>query len=253
MIKRISYVVPCYNEEAVLGESRRRMEAVASGLGHYGFEFVFVNDGSTDSTAELLDGLAVDDRRVKVLHLAVNRGHQAAITAGLDIATGEAVITIDADLQDPPEPTGDILARMEEGCDMVHMKRRRRRGESMFKLITAKVFYFIMNRLASSGIQRESGDFRAVSRRALLAVRSFREQHRFMLGIFSSLGFRQSVLEFDREARHAGETKCPLMKMPRLAANALMSFFTGIIIFCLGIVATHVGRIFEQGQGRPIY
>jgi len=302
MIKRVSYVVPCYNEEAVLQEFYRRIDAVASGLGDYTFEFVFINDGSTDRTAEILDGLAGEHRHVKVLHLAANRGHQAAITAGLDFASGDVVITIDADLQDPPELTGEILRRVEEGCDIVHMKRRRRSGESWFKLVTAKAFYLIMSRLTSSAIQRDTGDFRAISRRALLAVRSFREQHRFMRGIFSSLGFRQCVLEYDRDARYAGETKYPLMKMLRLAANALMSFssapirfiaslsffmwfvsiaylvkslvehfylkttvpgwtsiiilmtfFTGIIIFCLGIVATYVGRIFEQGQGRPIY
>jgi len=302
MIKLVSYVVPCYNEEAVIEEFFRRAEAAASALGQYEFEFVFVNDGSTDRTDEMLDGLAIADRRVRVLHLAANRGHQAAITAGLDFARGDVVITIDADLQDPPELTGEILKRVEDGCDVVHMKRRRRRGESWFKLFTAKLFYSLMSRLTNSGIQRDSGDFRAISRRALLAVRTFREQHRFMRGIFSSLGFRQCVLEYDRDARYAGVTKYPFMKMLRLAVNALMSFssapirfiaglsfvmwfisiaylaksliehfylkttvpgwtsiiilmtfFTGIIIFCLGIVASYVGRIFEQGQGRPIY
>lgn len=302
MGKGITYVVPCYNEEAVLEEFYRRASAVAQGLDGYEFEFVFVNDGSSDRTPEMLDALAEGDGRVKVLHLAANRGHQAAITAGLDFASGEAVITIDADLQDPPELTEEILGKMEGGCDIVHMKRRARKGESWFKLATAKLFYFLMARLTSSGIQRDSGDFRAVSRKALAAVRTFREQHRFMRGIFSSLGFRQCVLEYDREARYAGETKYPLTKMARLAANALLSFssapirfiaglsfvmwfvslaylskslidhfyfkttvqgwtsiiilmtfYTGIIIFCLGIVASYVGRIFEQGQSRPIY
>ena len=302
MSRLITYVVPCYNEEAVLGEFYRRACAAASALAGYKFELVFVNDGSTDRTADILDSLAEADQRVKVLHLAVNRGHQAAITAGMDFSGGDVTITIDADLQDPPELTGRILEKIEQGCDIVHMKRGRRSGETVFKLATAKLFYMAMARLTSSGIQRDSGDFRAVSRKALLAARSFREQHRFMRGIFSSLGFRQCTLEYDRDARYAGETKYPFGKMLRLAANALMSFssapirfiaglsfvmwfislaylakslvehfyfqstvpgwtsiiilltfFTGLIIFCLGIVASYVGRIFEQGQARPIY
>lgn len=302
MTKLITYVVPCYNEEDVLHEFYGRLSTVASSLEGYECEIIMVNDGSTDRTAEILDDLSSRDSRVKVLHLAANRGHQAALTAGMDFSAGDLTITMDADLQDPPELTGEILARMEEGCDIVHMKRRNRAGETWFKLATAGVFYWLMDRLSTAGLPRQSGDFRAISRKALLVVRAFREKHRFMRAIFSSMGFRQCVIMYDRDPRYAGETKYPFGKMLQLAINALMSFssapirfiaglsfvlwlaslaylgkslvdhfylkttvqgwtsiiilmtfFTGIIIFCLGIVASYVGRIFEQGQHRPLY
>lgn len=301
-LKSISFVVPCYNEEDVVEEFYRRVAAVSDGILDYDFEFVFINDGSVDNTAAILNRLADADRRVKVLHLSKNQGHQAAITAGTDFSRGDVIVTMDVDLQDPPEALGDMLGKISEGYDVVHMKRKKRKGETWFKLITAWGFYKLMNRLTGGVLIENSGDFRAFTRPVLKAVRSFREQHRYMRGIFAIVGFRQCVLEYDRQERYAGKTKYPLVKMLRFATNAvlsfssapvrliiwlavllwgisliyltkalidhyvynitvqgwtsiiiLMTFFTGIIIFCLSIIASYVGRIFEQGQRRPIY
>jgi len=299
---RISYIIPCFNEVEVLPEFIRRVEAVAAGLSDLDFEFLFANDGSTDGTPELLNQLAEKDPRIKVLHFARNQGHQAAITAGMDFANGDVLIIIDADLQDPPELIHDILAKIKEGYHLVHMQRRNRGGETKFKLFTAWVFYKLMKWLTSSNMVENSGDFRAFTRPVLKAVQGFREEHRFMRGIFAFVGFKQCTITYDRDARHAGTTKYSLGKMVRLALNAVLSFssapikviswfavfswmvsliylikalldhfvfqttvqgwtsiiilltfFTGVIIFCLAIIASYIGRIFEQGQQRPIY
>lgn len=301
-IKRISYIVPCYNEEEVIHEFHRRATAVSQELNTYDFEFIFVNDGSNDNTPKILDELAASDNRIKVLHLAMNRGHQAAITAGMDFSTGDLIVIIDADLQDPPELVKEMIEKVNEGYAVVHAQRKSRKGESGFKRLTAWLFYKIMRELTANSLVENSGDFRAFTRPVLKAVRGFREEHRFMRGIFSMVGFRQCIIQYDRDTRHAGKTKYPFKKMSRLAINAilsfsrsplkvllwlsfliwsaslvylakaliehfvyritvpgwtsiiiLMTFFTGIIIFCLGIIASYVGRIFEQGQHRPIY
>jgi dolichol-phosphate mannosyltransferase len=301
-VKKISYVVPCYNESEVLPEFYRRATALAGELSGYDFEFIFVNDGSSDKTPEMLNGLAEEDGRVKVLHLSRNRGHQAAITAGMDFSTGDVVVTMDADLQDPPELIREILDKVSEGYEIVHMQRRSRAGETRFKLFTAWGFYKLMKKLTDGNLVENSGDFRAFTRPVLRTVRDFREEHRFMRGIFAMLGFKQCVLQYARDVRYAGVTKYPFSKMLKLAVNAvlsfssspikliswlsfllwsaslvyltkalidhfvyritvqgwtsiiiLMTFFTGIIIFCLSILASYVGRIFEQGQRRPLY
>lgn len=302
VFKKISCIVPCFNEAEVLPEFYRRVSAVAKQLSAYEFEFLFVNDGSFDATAEVLNSLATEDRCVKVLHFARNQGHQAAITAGMDFSNGDIVVIIDADLQDPPELLREIIGKIQEGYQIVHMQRRTRCGETGFKLATAWGFYKLMRWLTGDNIIENSGDFRAFSRPVLKTVQGFREEHRFLRAIFASLGFRQCVVQYDRDPRYAGTTKYTFGKMLKLALNAVLSFssapikviswfavfswlisllylakalvdhfifkitvqgwtsiiilltfFSGVIIFCLGIIASYVGRIFEQGQRRPIY
>ncbi|WP_456416391.1 glycosyltransferase family 2 protein [Thiolapillus sp.] len=300
--KTVSYVIPCYNEAAVLPEFYRRIRAVADTRVDYEFEFVFINDGSRDETPRLLNEIADQDPRVKVLHFARNMGHQEAITAGMDFSSGDIIVTIDADLQDPPELIDEILEEMAQGYDVIHMQRRKRPGESRFKLASSSAFYWLMKHVGNAHIVANSGDFRAFTRPVLEAMRQFREKHRFMRGLFAMIGFRQTTLQYDRDRRFAGQTKYPLRKMLRLASNAilsfsatplhtiiwlsmllwlasliylikalvdhflleitvqgwtsiiiLMTFYTGIILFCLSIIATYIGRIFEQGQHRPLY
>ncbi|WP_198424515.1 glycosyltransferase family 2 protein [Geomonas limicola] len=224
-------IVPCYNERETIDEFYRRMTGVADRAGSYDFEIIFVNDGSGDDTALRLNELSDRDRRVKVVHLARNMGHQIAITAGMDFADGDLIVIIDADLQDPPEEIPGMLAKLEEGFDLVHAQRKRRDGESGFKLATAWLFYKLMRRFSSRDIVDNCGDFRAFNHKVLKVVRKFRERHRFMRGIFASIGFRQCIIQYDRDRRYAGETKYPFRKMLGLAINAILSFSSSPIRF----------------------
>ncbi|GFO70441.1 glycosyl transferase [Geomonas limicola] len=227
----VSVIVPCYNERETIDEFYRRMTGVADRAGSYDFEIIFVNDGSGDDTALRLNELSDRDRRVKVVHLARNMGHQIAITAGMDFADGDLIVIIDADLQDPPEEIPGMLAKLEEGFDLVHAQRKRRDGESGFKLATAWLFYKLMRRFSSRDIVDNCGDFRAFNHKVLKVVRKFRERHRFMRGIFASIGFRQCIIQYDRDRRYAGETKYPFRKMLGLAINAILSFSSSPIRF----------------------
>jgi dolichol-phosphate mannosyltransferase len=300
--RSITIVVPCYNEEESLKAFYDRVSALAQKLQSTLFEFLFVNDGSQDGTAGILDLLADRDSRVKVLHLAKNRGHQIAVTAGMDFAGGDMIVIMDADLQDPPELIEEMAKAIGQGADLVHAKRRRRDGETWFKRLSARIFYRMMRRMAGVELVEDCGDFRAFTRPVLEAARYFREPHRFLRGLFASLGFRQQVLFYDRDRRFAGSTKYPLCKMLRLATDALFSFstapiriitalafglwgvsliylgkafydrfileitvpgwtsiillltaYTGLLLFCLGILGAYISRIFEQGQARPLY
>ncbi|MGD9688306.1 MAG: glycosyltransferase family 2 protein [Phycisphaerales bacterium] len=225
-VRTVSVVVPCYNEEAVIGEFYRRAAAVADALAAEGVstEMILVDDSSRDETPGMLAALAMRDPRVKVLRLARNRGHQIACTAGLDFAGGDAVIIIDADLQDPPELIPQMVELIRQGYDVVHAQRERRPGESFFKLATAKMFYAGLKRLSKTEIIEDCGDFRAVSARAAEAARAFREPHRFLRGLFAQIGFKHCIFRFHRDERFAGETKYTLKKMVRLAGDALLSF-----------------------------
>lgn len=296
-----SVIVPCYNEQETLREFHRRVKEVAAGCPGVSFEFIFVNDCSSDATGEILHAIADADSRIKVLELAVNSGHQKAVTAGLDFAEGEAVIIIDGDLQDPPELIPEMLALIDAGFDVVHAQRRARAGESWFKLATAKIFYAVLGKLSTTRIIENCGDFRAVSSRVAKTMQRFREPHRFLRGLFAMVGFRQCILRFDRHERFAGRTKYSLKKMVKLASDALFSFstapirailwfaaglwamsllylaitlyqwligrtvagwtsivilltvFTGVILASISVVGSYVGRIFQQGQHRPLY
>ncbi|USN99884.1 MAG: glycosyltransferase family 2 protein [Phycisphaeraceae bacterium] len=219
----LSVVIPCYNEEAVLPLLRERLIAFFEALPGRA-EAVFVNDGSRDRTLEMLLAWSRDDPRIKVVSLASNFGHQIAVTAGLDYAAGDAVVIMDADLQDPPEVVLQMIDRYCAGYDVVYGKRVERAGESGFKLFTAWVFYRLMRRLVHRDLPADAGDFRLVSRRALDAIRAMREQHRFLRGMFAWIGFPQTAVEYKRAERAAGETKYPLRKMLRLALIAALSF-----------------------------
>ena len=220
---RYSIVVPVYNEEAVLPLLLKRLDALMDRLDGPA-EAVLVDDGSTDSGSIFLRARAKDDPRYRYIGLSRNFGHQIAITAGMDAASGDAVIVMDADLQDPPEVVEEMIARWREGYEVVYARRNTRAGEGAFKRCTAAIFYKLLKRLSSVDIPQDVGDFRLVDRRVLEVFRQMPEQDRFVRGMFAWLGFRQTAVDFDRPARAAGETKYPFWKMLRLAVNAVIGF-----------------------------
>ena len=217
----LSVVAPVYNEEELVEEFVRRACAAAAG---YAFELVIVNDGSSDRTPELLDRIAGDDPRVRVIHLSRNFGHQAALTAGLEHSRGDVVAMIDADLQDPPELIGEMVAQWSRGSDIVYAVRAQRDGETAFKLATASWFYKLFDKLAQVELEPNSGDFRLLDRRALDALLSMTERSRFLRGMTVWVGFSQTAIPYERDARHAGETKYTLRKMLRFSLDAIASF-----------------------------
>jgi len=217
----LSVVAPVYNEEATLMVFWPR---VRDALEELNFELVLVDDGSSDRTPALLEALAAEDARVKVVTLSRNFGHQTALTAGLDHAAGDVIVMIDADLQDPPELIPEMLERWRNGADVVYAVRRARAGESRFKVTTARWFYRLFARLASIDLEQNSGDFRLMDRRALDALNSMRERNRFLRGMSVWVGFTQTAVAYDRDARYAGETKYTLRKMLRFSLDAMASF-----------------------------
>ncbi len=222
----VSIVVPCYNEEEVLAETLRRLSETAETLEARGLkvELVFVDDGSRDRTRQLLRHYAASDRRVRMLGFARNFGHQLAVTAGIDAARGDAVVLIDADLQDPPEVIAEMVDRWEEGFDVVYGTRTDRPGESRFKLATARAFYRVLNHLSDVPIPLDTGDFRLMSRDVVEVLKSMPEQDRFVRGMVSWVGFNQIALPYRRDKRFAGESKYPLRKMVRFATDGILSF-----------------------------
>ncbi len=219
----LSLILPVYNEEETIDELHRRLTSFLSVVGE-SWEVVFVNDGSVDRSAEMLNELAAKDARFKVIHFARNFGHQIAITAGMDHAEGDAVVIMDADLQDPPEVVHEMLERWREGYDVVYGRRSSRAGESFFKKVTAAAFYRFFRRMIPIDVPLDTGDFRLLSRRVILTMRALREQHRFVRGMVSWVGFKQCAVEYDRPERFAGETKYPMRKMLGLAVDAITSF-----------------------------
>lgn len=220
---RYSVIVPAYNEELVIGESYRRLTRVMERTGRE-YEMIFINDGSRDKTPELLNALAEEDCRVRVLHFSRNFGHQTAISAGMDYAAGQAVIIIDADLQDPPEVILEMIEKWQEGYDVVYGKRLQRKGETWFKKWTAKSFYRFLNRMTTVDIPVDTGDFRLIDRKVCDVMKGLTEKNRYVRGLVSWVGFKQTAVEYVREERFAGETKYPLKKMVKLAVDATMSF-----------------------------
>jgi glycosyltransferase involved in cell wall biosynthesis len=220
---RYSIVVPVFNEQAVLPVLLRRLDLLMQGLDGV-TETIFVDDGSSDTSSIILRAKAKDDPRYRYIGLSRNFGHQIAITAGMDAASGDAVIVMDADLQDPPEVVGQMIERWKEGYEVVYGKRLSREGESAFKQWTASLFYKLLGRLSTVNIPRDTGDFRLIDRKVLEAFRAMPEQDRFVRGMFAWLGFRQTEVAFHRLPRLAGETKYPLLKMLRLAANGVVGF-----------------------------
>jgi len=298
--KSMSLVIPCYNEEEVLPELRRRLQELVA---QYSFpiEVVLIDDGSKDNTWPLICQYSHEDGFIKAIRLARNFGHQTAITCGLDQTKGEVVVILDADLQDPPELIPEMLKDWSDGYDVVYGQRRQRHGESLSKKFFAFAFYRIFEKVAGLKVPRDTGDFRLMDRRAVNALQSLRERHRFVRGMVSWIGHHQKPLLYDRPERFAGVTKYPFRKSLFLAIDAITSFtyaplriasylglatsalaflyilvvlglkiggvnitgwtsmmasillLGGVQLTVLGILGEYVGRIFEQGQGRPLY
>ncbi len=218
-----SLVVPIWNEEQVLPELYKRVLAIMDSTGAT-WELICVNDGSRDRSLELLLALQKQDPRVKVIDFSRNFGHQIAITAGADFAEGDAVIVMDADLQDPPDVALRMIVQWRAGYEVVYARRSKREGETYFKLVTASLFYRLLQRIVDIKIPLDTGDFRLMDRRVVLAMRQLREKHRFMRGLSSWVGFKQVAVEYERAERFAGETKYPFRKMFKLARDAITGF-----------------------------
>jgi glycosyltransferase involved in cell wall biosynthesis len=242
----VSVVAPVYNEDATIDEFYAR---VCAALGTLPFELVLVDDGSSDGTPMKLETLAANDPRVRVVYLSRNFGHQTALTAGLDHARGDAVVMLDADLQDPPEVITTMLDHWRAGCDVVYAVREHRDGESRFKLATARWFYRLFDKLAQVELQQNSGDFRLLDRRALDALLSMRERNRFLRGMTVWVGYTQAAVPYHRDSRYAGETKYTLPRMLRFSLDAISSFshrplqlatLLGFLISTLAFIAVPV-------------
>lgn len=302
----VSVIVPCFNEEEVLPLLVERLAGLARSLDaemNCDAEFLFVDDGSLDRTWELICQYAQRDRRVRGVRLSRNFGQQAALTCGYALAAGEAVVCLDADLQDPPELVPEMVAAWRRGADVVYAVRRQRPGESAFKLASAKAFYWLMGKLAGKHVRPGVSEFRLMSRRSVEALLALRERHRFLRGLAGWLGFPSAEVHYDRCPRAAGQTKWPLRKLVRLAWDAIVSFsqaplrlayyfaivlplpflvylcwrvvmhvwsgtplvvgesflLLAVIVFgaanlCTqAILGQYVGRIHQQGLGRPLY
>lgn len=236
----LSIVVPCFNEEAVIEETHSRMSRMAARLSDLDYEIIYVDDGSHDGTAGILERLQQADPCVRVLRLSRNFGHQVAVTAGLEHAAGDVVVLIDADLQDPPEVIPQMLTRWREGYDVAYGERVSRDGETHFKIATARVFYRILNRLTDTTIPLDAGDFRLMDRRVIEALRAMPECDRFVRGLVSWAGFRQIAVPYHRASRYAGESKYPLRRMLRFAMDGIIGFSTVPLraIIAVGLVAS---------------
>lgn len=221
----LSVIVPCYNEEAVITESYKRLKKVLAGISDFQSEIIFINDGSVDKTAEILSEFAASDIHVKVLHFSRNFGHQPAVTAGIHCCMGDLAVIIDADLQDPPEIIPQLIETLKhEKANVVYCVREKRNGEGLMKKLTARVFYRSMNYLSEVSIPLDTGDFRLIDRLVINEFNKFREKGKYIRGIISWIGFKQVPYKYQRDARFAGETKYPLRKMIHFAATAMLYF-----------------------------
>ena len=238
-MKKISLVIPMSFEEKVVEECYNRVSKVLKNLKNYEYEIIFINDGSKDKTLELLENISYKDKNVKTISFSRNFGHQAAVTAGLKETTGNAVIIMDADMQDPPEIIPDMIELWENGNEVIYGKRKSRKGESKFKLLSAKAFYKILNALSDVDIPQDTGDFRLVDRKVVEKMNSLPEHNKFLRGLWSWLGFKQCAYEYDRKERFAGKTKYPFKKMLKLASDGIISFSSKPIklVGMLGIIS----------------
>lgn len=218
-----SIVIPMYNEEEVIKETYNRLKEVMDQSSE-SYELLFVNDGSKDRSAQIIAELARTDKNIRLIDFSRNFGHQIAVTAGMDYARGQAVVIIDADLQDPPEVIPRMLEKWREGYDVVYGKRLKRQGETFFKKFTAYLFYRILGALTDDNIPKDTGDFRLIDRKVCDAMKQLNEKNRFLRGMINWVGFKQTAVEYIREERWAGETKYPLKKMLKLATDGIFSF-----------------------------
>lgn len=242
-MKKLSLVIPMYYEEQVAKECYDRVKKVLDEIKEkYESEIIFVNDGSKDKTLEILEEIAKQNKDVKVISFSRNFGHQAAVTAGLKYVSGDAIVIMDADLQDPPELIPGMLKEWENGYEVIYGKRKTREGESAFKLLTAKAFYDTINKLSDIEIPKNTGDFRLVDRKVVDVVNSLPEHNKFLRGLFSWVGFKQYAYEYERKERFAGKTKYPLKKMLKLASDGIISFSTKPlkIVGSLGILSVMI-------------
>lgn len=254
---RLSVVIPCFNEAQVLPKTYERLAAVLDEAGETDREVIFVDDGSSDETFRVLCDLQKKHDDVRVLGLSRNFGHQMAVTAGLEEASGDATVIIDADLQDPPEVIGEMLAKWGEGFQVVYGVRDSRAGETRFKLLTAKLFYRLINRLSDTPIPSDTGDFRLLDRSVVDALMEMPERDRFLRGMVSWIGFRQCGVHYRREPRAAGRSKYPFAKMLRFAADGILSFsivplklaiwvgFAAIGVAFAGIILAVLERVYN--------
>ena len=258
----LSVIIPCYNEEPVLRATHERLTGALTELPWLDYELLYVNDGSMDHTQQILTQLQLHDPRVRVLRLSRNFGHQIAVTAGLEAASGDAVLVIDADLQDPPEVIPEMVKLWRDGNDVVYGIRVEREGESTFKLWTAKIFYRLINRLSETKMPLDAGDFRLLDRKVVEVIKTMPERARFLRGMVSWAGFRQVSLPYHRLARHAGDSKYPFRKMVHFAMDGIISFslaplklaiwtgFLAIWIAVAGIIVAIIARLLEKGLAR---
>ena len=302
-VKKISVIIPMYYEEEVVNECYNRMTDVLSKIENYDYEIICINDGSKDKTLQILEEIASKDSRLKVISFARNFGHQCAVTAGLKYVTGDCAVIIDADLQDPPELIPEMLKLWEEGNEVIYGKRKTREGESVFKLLTAKMFYKTLNVLSNVEIPKDTGDFRLVDRKVVEVMNSMPEHNKFLRGLWGWIGFKQIAYEYERKERFAGKTKYPLKKMLKLASDGIIgfstkplkivggfgilsmfisfilliysilsfmlrwnnitpgwasimvaiTFFSGVQLVSIWIIAEYIGRIYDETKSRPQY
>lgn len=256
---RLSLVLPVFNEEETIPELARRLRDFLPQLG-VSYEVVFIDDGSKDRSLLLLKELAREEPRYKVLSFGRNFGHQIAITAGLDVAEGDAVVVMDADLQDPPEVVLEMFQKFLDGFDVVYGIRTKRHGESVFKKLTAAVYYRLLRKLLGFEVPLDAGDFRLMSRQVVIALRSLRERHRFVRGMVAWIGFKQTRVYYERPARFAGETKYPLSKMLRFAVDGITSFSVVpvriatylAILACIVAVGIGIWSVSQKLLGAPV-
>lgn len=223
-MNKLSIIIPMYNEEEIIQECYNRILTVCNSIVNYDYELIIVNDGSTDKTLNILEYLAENNKKIKVVSFSRNFGHQCAVTAGLKYVTGDAIVIIDSDMQDPPELIPEMLKLWEQGNEVIYGKRKKREGESKFKLLTASMFYKTLNALADVEIPKDTGDFRLVDRKVVDVINNLPEHNKFLRGLFSWTGFKQYPFEYERKERFAGKTKYPLKKMLKLAADGIIGF-----------------------------
>jgi len=259
MINRVVYsvIVPLYNEELVIDESYRRLKRIMD-CTKENYEIVFVNDGSTDKTRDKAEEICINDEKIKLVNFSRNFGHQAAITAGMDLSLGSAVIVIDADLQDPPEVILEMIKKWKEGYEVVYGKRIKREGETFFKKFTAKMYYRLLKSMTSVDVPVDTGDFRLIDRKVCDSLIALPEKNRYVRGLVSWVGYKQTCVEYSRQERFAGDTKYPLRKMIKLAFDGITSlsykplviagYFGGLAFFIgiISIVVTIVKDLFNK-------